>query len=276
MHLSSIPSKEVLIPLVTGLIGYVSAALQSIGTLRRERHKALNGVLYSLLEIRWEIRASDPALMQETLRRMISKRLGEGSAPILETPEAQRLIGQLLDIRIPLLKKERLATRYAEAVKATVPFCPLIAHRLAGMDVVSLDQSLRSYYEGIRRHPALALDPNVPASITRLESRTIEQGFTEAQLKLTKDVRRIAWRLGPATWVKAHFALRRQDRRLSPDEFCDSLNQILRGGCGFSGRSVSGNLPVQYSNRRTQIHEKTQTKPLSVVQGTSGPGGNPG
>lgn len=33
---------------------------------------------------------------------------------------------------------------------------------------------------------------------------------------------------------------------------------------------------MQYSNPRTQLHEKTKTKPLSVVQGTSGPGGNPG
>jgi len=49
-----------------------------------------------------------------------------------------------------------------------------------------------------------------------------------------------------------------------------------RGGLGFSGRGVSGNLPVQYSNRRTEIHEETKTKPLSVVQGTSGPGGDPG
>ena len=33
----------------------------------------------------------------------------------------------------------------------------------------------------------------------------------------------------------------------------------LRGGRGFSDTGVSGNLPEQYSNRRTQIHEETKT-----------------
>jgi hypothetical protein len=32
-----------------------------------------------------------------------------------------------------------------------------------------------------------------------------------------------------------------------------------RGGRAFSGRGVSGFLPVQYSNRRTEIHEETET-----------------
>jgi hypothetical protein len=32
-----------------------------------------------------------------------------------------------------------------------------------------------------------------------------------------------------------------------------------RGGRGFSDRGVSGNLPGQYSNRRTEIHEETKT-----------------
>jgi nickel/cobalt transporter (NiCoT) family protein len=49
-----------------------------------------------------------------------------------------------------------------------------------------------------------------------------------------------------------------------------------RGGRGFSDTGVSGNLPVQYSNRRTEIHEETKTEPLGGIQGTSGPGGDPG
>ncbi len=32
-----------------------------------------------------------------------------------------------------------------------------------------------------------------------------------------------------------------------------------RGGSGFSDRGVSGFLPGQYSNRRTEIHEKAKT-----------------
>ena len=52
--------------------------------------------------------------------------------------------------------------------------------------------------------------------------------------------------------------------------------RAARGGRGFSGRGVSGNLPVQYSNRRTEIHEEAKTKPLSVIQGAGGPGRGPG
>jgi hypothetical protein len=32
-----------------------------------------------------------------------------------------------------------------------------------------------------------------------------------------------------------------------------------RGGRGFSDGGVSGFLPVQYSNRRAEIHEETKT-----------------
>jgi hypothetical protein len=39
----------------------------------------------------------------------------------------------------------------------------------------------------------------------------------------------------------------------------------LRGGLGFSGRGVSGFLPVQYSNRRIEIHEEAETKSLCGV-----------
>jgi transposase InsO family protein len=49
-----------------------------------------------------------------------------------------------------------------------------------------------------------------------------------------------------------------------------------RGGRGFSDRGVSGFLPVQYSNRRTEIHEETKTQSFAGIQGTSGPGGYPG
>ena len=34
---------------------------------------------------------------------------------------------------------------------------------------------------------------------------------------------------------------------------------MIRGGRGFSDRGVSGFLPGQYSNRRTEIHEETKT-----------------
>jgi hypothetical protein len=37
------------------------------------------------------------------------------------------------------------------------------------------------------------------------------------------------------------------------------VQQPIRGGRGFSDRGVSGNLPVQYSNRRAEIHEETKT-----------------
>lgn len=227
MYLGIIQSKDILIALVTGVIAYLSATLQTIGAFRRERRKALNGVLYSLLEIRWEIIASDPKLVNEFLRRLIEERFGKESTSILETSEVQSLVGQLLDTRVPFLETEGLASRYAEAIETLVPFCPLIAHRLAGTKIVNLDQSLRKYYQSSRRHPAVTLDPNAPAAITRLETSTIEQAFCEGTQKLTSDVKRIAWELGPLTGVKALLELKRQDRRFSTDEFYDLFNRVV-------------------------------------------------
>ena len=107
-----------------------------------------------------------------------------------------------------------------------------------------LDQSLRTYYEGMRQHPVFALDPNAPVSITKLEHQTTEQGFCEIARKLTEDVRCVAWQLGRITWLKATFALRRQDRRLSTDEFYAFFTRVV----GSAMPEVGGDLtPVGIS-----------------------------
>jgi hypothetical protein len=54
------------------------------------------------------------------------------------------------------------------------------------------------------------------------------------------------------------------------------LGVAERGGRVFSDRGESGFLPGQYSNRRTEIHEETETKSFGGVQSASGPGGDPG
>ncbi len=70
-------ARYLIVPLVTGVLAYAFGQLQARGSLVRERKKALNAVLYSLLELRWEIMASDPEVLLRTLNRFIRERFGE-------------------------------------------------------------------------------------------------------------------------------------------------------------------------------------------------------
>lgn len=56
-------------------------------------------------------------------------------------------------------------------------------------------------------------------------------------------------------------SLHRTDESVSQLEAMlkEALEQRNRGGSGFSDRGVSGLLSGQYSNRRTDIHEKAKT-----------------
>ena len=128
-------------------------------------------------------------------------------------------------------------------------------------DKSQIEEFLRAYRgEGIQ-HIALGTD-DIYATVDRMRARGVKFHHTPETYYEAVESR-----------VAGHGEnLRRlRDRRILIDGA-----PAQRGGRGFSGRGVSGNLPVQYSDRRTQIHEKTKTKPLSLVQGTSGPGGNPG
>ena len=57
----------------------------------------------------------------------------------------------------------------------------------------------------------------------------------------------------PAVYCRA--VLEHANQKANRNEY----EQPLRGGLGISDRGVSGFLPVQYSNRRTEIHEETTT-----------------
>ena len=91
-------------------------------------------LLFSLLEMRWEIITSNPRLMMAAMLRLLVERFG----------------GQA-------------GTRYSEAVQTLAPFYPIIADRLAGEGIIRIDTRLREHYDRVRQHPIIAADPLVPA-----------------------------------------------------------------------------------------------------------------
>lgn len=111
--------------------------------------------------------------------------------------------------------------------------------------------------QGVLREVKALVELRVPFELDRAAIDAAERGALDCDWAPLKEASR-----------KIAFA---EDRAIF-----DGYAAAHRGGLGISDRGVSGFLPVQYSDRRTEIHAKTQTQSLAGVQSASGPGGDPG
>jgi hypothetical protein len=192
----------------------------------RERRKALNAVLYTLLEIRWEVMASNPATILAVLKELLTERFGPQADQEFAKPEIRDFFRQLIAAAVPA-DREGLAERYVQSVQTLAPFYPLIAHRLTGAQITAFDQKMHEHYDRLRAHPVLAADPNVPLAIGQLEDHTLETAFAHAKQSLTDsiDLIRRCYK-SPMRWrIKA--VLRRQDQQASADQFVSFFKKNL-------------------------------------------------
>jgi hypothetical protein len=215
-----------LIPLCTAAAGYVVGILHTAAANFRERRKALNAVLFSLLEVRWEITASSSSAISGALKAILIENFGPQAAEELAKPEIRNFFRQLITSAVAS-GREGMMERYVEAVKILAPFYPLIAHRLSGERIMAVDKQLHEYYERLRANPSLTTDPAAPFTIDELEDHTLDRAFVHARQSLTDSIALISkcyW--GPMRW-RISSALRDQDLRSSPDELIAFIKKNL-------------------------------------------------
>lgn len=222
----AVPIRDVVVPLLTALVGYFFSQMQAAGNIGRERYKALNGVLYTLLEMRWEMKTSNPSIAMEALRRVMVERFGDEAQRVLALPEVGQFFEQLFEHLLPS-GRDSLAKRYSEAVQVIVPFYPTVAYQLASPDIIHLDSKIRTYLDKVRQHPAIVLDPAAPASMSILQHQLLAKAFDQALTKLTEDLQRIVALYPFFKQIKIARVVRSQDRGDSTDELYKFVNETF-------------------------------------------------
>ena len=236
------------IPIAIALGSYLVGMLHSTAENMRERGKALNSVIHSLLEMRWEIKTSNPSLALAALQKFVQERLGSDAGMELSKPEVQQFVRQLFASFMPG-EREGIGERYTAAVQTLAPFYPLTAHLLSAGSIIRIDARIREHYDRLRQHPLIAADAKAPAALALLEDRSLIRAIEEAAERLSADLEALCSRCGPLTRLRIRRAMREQDTRASSKEFYsvleEAMSQILTGIPSFDRNTTSGPDPAK-------------------------------
>jgi hypothetical protein len=183
------------VPIIAALVGVLlGAALSELRELLasgRERRRSLNVLLFQLLELRHEIRSTNPGLVLDALHRVIAKRIGEDQAKGIRDRGVREL---LISTVKPLLMSHRkqLAKRYTDAVQALVPYEPLLAYRLSGNErLLRIDRLIDDYYTRVAQRPEVLIDPKAPALIAIAADSTINVAVDDALCHLREGITKV-------------------------------------------------------------------------------------
>lgn len=172
--------------LIGALISELHVALAGV----RERRRALNVLLFDLLQLRFDVRTSDPRILIETLERITRKQFP--SEP-WTMPASVRSI--VVNIQKETLgdTRRKLTERYETAIGALVPHDPLLAYQLAGRELISrLERAIGLYYEKIAQLPDVAKDPNAPQVLNVMVDETTSALIAEVLNELANDIHQVA------------------------------------------------------------------------------------
>lgn len=229
-------------PLATAIVGLFVGALISEFHVAlagaRERRRALNVLLFDLLQLRHDVRNSDPNLVFGTFLRVIQKKFGDVATQFFDMPQFRTT---LVDIHKVLQDSDRpkLTERYENAVRGLVPHDPVLAYRLSGNAQISgVERAVALYYARVAAHPDVIKERDAPKLLSVLEDETATALIAEALKDLSADVRQVArarrWRLIRWAWtpLSVEKVLVRQDQRPAStidQEIEGLLDRVLPG-----------------------------------------------
>jgi hypothetical protein len=217
MNAESVTFRDI-VPLATAVAGYIVGTLRTAAANLRERRKALNAVVYALLKLRRDVDASNPRQTLVQLSRLLIKRFGEEAIVALAQPGVRNLVYDAVR-SFSADRMTNVAQRCAESIGMLVPFCPLLAYRLAGDRVAQLHPFVSRYYDSIRARPGVVSDPRGSEILAAMEDQTLDVAFKKTQEELADDIRCVAAKISIFSRLRILRTLRMQDDDVSDDEF---------------------------------------------------------
>ncbi|MEJ1961791.1 MAG: hypothetical protein WDO56_09680 [Gammaproteobacteria bacterium] len=125
-----------MIPLATAILGLLIGAVISEMHVAlagaRERRRALNVLLFDLLQLRFDIRTANPRLMMEMLQRIVRRKFGAAHANFTAPPELHQIMVRAHQ-ELTRSDRFRLTERFQSALHALVPHDPMLAYSLPPM-----------------------------------------------------------------------------------------------------------------------------------------------
>lgn len=199
--------------LVGGAVTEIHATLAGA----RERRRALSVLLFDLLQLRLDVRNSDPRNVLATLVRVGERKFGQEAAQVFASAEFRAIVVGMQE-QLAGSERPKLTERYENALRALVPHDPVLAYDLSGNErIVHLERAIGLYYGQVAQHPDFAKDAHAPKFLSVMENETTTALIGEVVKDLAVDIRRVARARRPwllrLLWtpLAVQSALRRQD-----------------------------------------------------------------
>lgn len=122
----------VLAALAGAFIGGLVAEVRTVLEMRRERRQGLNRVLWTQLDLWYDLERSEVGGVVDHMHEGLAKRLGVAKEDLSFPAEYQDLLGSIIAQLASDARNPELDSQYETAVDALASFDPILAFRLSG------------------------------------------------------------------------------------------------------------------------------------------------
>jgi hypothetical protein len=184
------------LPLATAIAGlFLGAIITELHVALaggRERRRALNVLLFDLLQLRFDVCTSNPRAIVQTLIKVAQRKFGAQHVPAEKQRELQSIIGAVLE-EVLRQDRVRLTERFTNAIQELAPHDAILAYRLAGRErLTGLENAIRLYYLKVSQHPDVIGDSQAPQILGVMQEETTTALIEEVLKELAADIERIA------------------------------------------------------------------------------------
>jgi hypothetical protein len=231
----------VIATLVGIFIGWLLNELSYIIRCHREDRKQLKEVLHNLLETWYLIRVTNT----EKIADLVAKEVKHTLLPIYNEPGIYQLLRESFNQYINSILEEfsffkdikEVETRYQDSVRDLASVDPILAYTLSGKKFVFnyleyLDFSSRKIESLAQSDKETKKEVNIEEVLRNLKELFKTELYENALSTLKQDIRQVAWKVGPITWIQTRRLLRKSKLEFTKkekQEMIDLFRKIMEG-----------------------------------------------
>lgn len=187
----------VLAALAGAFIGGLVAEVRTVLEMRRERRKALNRVLWTQLDLWYDLEQSDVGELIDEFMSGMAKRLGVTTDEFKIPAEHQDMFTAVLAQFVGEARNPDLDVNYEEAVDSLAIFDPILAFRLSGKTKFSRPrEQSEAYLAKVIQHFGGGDENDLKPGVDLMRPFLRREMFDSARKVLREDIKDVAGELG--------------------------------------------------------------------------------